>query len=83
MDIAFTNLRLKRTTFGQFLESVRKWYAGIPYSITDKNQNEQFYQSLFYALMVGVGADARPVYAIGLNISSDRRTIENYEIMKL
>ena len=135
MDIAFTNLRLKRTTFEQFLESVRKWYAGIPYSITDKNQNEQFYQSLFYALMVGVGADvhaeeqtndgrmdislklsdaiyiiefkydktadeareqilrkdyavrfaadARPVYAVGLNISSDRRTIENYDIVRL
>jgi len=131
MNIAFAYLRLKRTTFDDFLESTRKWYAGIPYDITDKNQNEQFYQALFYSLMVGVGADveaegqtsdgrfdialkmqdaiyiiefkfnksaaeateqiltkdyavrfaadARPVWAVGLNISEDRRTIESYE----
>lgn len=133
MDIAFRQLRRGRTTFEQFLESVRKWYAGIPYSITDKNQNEQFYESLFYALMVGIGADVeaegqtsdgrfdialkltgaiyilefkfnksaeeataqiitkdyavrfaadtRPVWAVGLNISSDRRTIESYVVV--
>ena len=132
MTTAFWDLRLKKTTFEQFLESVRKWYAGIPYSITDKNQNEQFYQSMFYALMAGMGADvhaeeqtsdgrmdislklsdaiyiiefkydktadeakeqilrkdyavrfsadARPVYAVGLNISADRRTIESYSL---
>ena len=28
-------------------------------------------------------ADTRPVYAIGLNISQDRRTIESYEITKV
>jgi len=133
MSNAFWDLRLKEATFEQFLESVRKWYAGIPYSITDKNQNEQFYQALFYSLMVGIGADveaegqtsdgrfdialkmqdavyilefkfnksaeeateqiltkdyavrfaadARPVWAIGLNISADRRTIESYDIV--
>ena len=133
MDNALWDLRDKIITFEDFLDSVRKWYAGIPYSITDKNQNEQFYQSLFYALMVGIGADveaegqtsdgrfdialklqdaiyilefkfgktageateqilkkdyavrfasdARPVYAVGLNISQDRRTIESYEIV--
>jgi len=135
IDNALWDLRDKKITFGQFIEAIRKWYAGIPYSITDKNQNEQLYQSLFYALLVGLGADvhaeeqtsdgrmdislklsdaiyiiefkygktaseakeqilrkdyaarfagdARPVYAVGLNISSDRRTIESYEIVKL
>ena len=135
MNNAFWDLRLKECTFDQFLESVRKWYAGIPYDITDKNQNEQFYQVLFYSLMVGIGADVeaegktsdgrydivlkmqdaiyiiefkfnktaaeameqilkkdyavrfaadpRPVFAVGLNISQDRRTIENYEVVEV
>ncbi len=150
MNNVFRDLRRKRITFEQFLESVRKWYAGIPYSITDKNQNEQFYQALFYSLMVGVGADvsaeeqtsdgrmdialkladaiyilefkygktavgadpvpartgpvpalkateqiiakdyavrfaadARPVWAVGLNISADCRTIESFEVVKV
>jgi hypothetical protein len=134
MTIAFSRLRRKKTTFDDFMASTRKWYAGIPYSITDKNQNEQFYQALFYSLMVGVGADveaegqtsdgrfdialkmqdaiyimefkfnktaheateqiltkdyavrfahdARPVYAVGLNVSEDRRTIESYEVVE-
>ena len=133
MDNALWDLRDKIITFEQFLESVRRWYAGIPYDITDKNQNEQFYQALFYSLMAGIGADVeaegrtsdgrydialkledaiyifefkfnktageateqilkkdyavrfaadpRPVYAVGLNISQDRRTIENYEVL--
>jgi hypothetical protein len=143
MSIAFRDLLRKKKTFEQFLECVRKWYAGIPYSITDKNQNEQFYQALFYSLMAGVGADvsaedqtsdgrmdialklrdaiyilefkygkaavgadpvparkatnqiitkdyavrfaadARPVFAVGLNVSPDRRTIESYEVVKV
>ncbi len=135
MSIAFRNLLRKRKTFEEFLESVRRWYAGIPYSITDKNQNEQFYQALFYSLMVGIGgdveaegqtsdgrfdialklqdaiyiiefkfnktseeavgqiltkdyavrfaADPRPVWAVGLNISENRRTIESYEMQKI
>ena len=133
MDNALWDLRRKRTTFEEFLESVRKWYAGIPYSITDENQNEQFYEALFYALMVGIGADVeaegqtsdgrfdialkmqdaiyilefkfgksaqeateqvltkdyavrfaqdqRPVFAVGLNISKDHRTIESYKVV--
>jgi hypothetical protein len=133
MDNALWDLRRKRTTFEEFLESVRKWYAGIPYSITDENQNEQFYEALFYALMVGIGADVeaegqtsdgrfdialkmqdaiyilefkfgksaqeateqiltkdyavrfaqdqRPVFAAGLNISKDHRTIESYKVV--
>ena len=133
MDNALWDLRENKTTFEEFLESVRRWYAGIPYSVTDKNQNEQFYEALFYALMVGVGADVeaegqtadgrfdialkmqdaiyilefkfgktaheateqiltkdyavrfaadpRPVWAVGLNVSEDRRTIESYEVV--
>ena len=56
---AFKNFKWKEGSFEQFLEAVRKWYAGIPYSITYKNQNEQFYQSLFYALLIAVGADVQ------------------------
>lgn len=133
MNNAFWNLRLKKVDFNGFLESVRHWYAGIPYSITDRNQNEQFYQSLFYSLMVGIGgdveaegqtsdgrfdialkladaiyilefkidktaeeavqqiltkgyatrfaADPRPVFAVGLNISPDQRTIDRYKVV--
>ena len=135
MNNAFWDLRLKERTFEQFLESVRKWHAGIPYAITDRNQNEQFYQALFYSLMVGIGADIeaegqtsdgrfdialkmqdaiyilelkygktakeateqiltkdyavrfaadpRPVWAVGLNISEDRRTIDSYQVVSV
>ena len=106
-----------------------------PYSITDKNQNEQLYQSLIYAALMGFGADVsaedqtsdgrmdialklpdtiyiielkygktadeatdqiltkdyavrfasdpRPVWAVGLNISQDRRTIDSYKVVKV
>lgn len=129
---AFKRLYRKDITIEQFIEVVRTWYAGIPYSITDKNQNEQLYQSLIYAALVGFGADveaenmtsdgrmdialklpdtiyiielkygknateaveqiqkknyavrfasdSRPVIAIGLNISQDRRTIDDWRI---
>ena len=128
-------MRRKDITIEQFVELIRRWYAGIPYSITDKNQNEQLYQSLIYAVLLGIGADveaesqtsdgrmdialkmpdtiyiielkygktadeainqildknyalrfaadARPVVAVGLNISQDRRTIDDYKIMPL
>ena len=56
---AYNDLRFKEITIEQFVEVVRRWYAGIPYSITDKNQNEQLYQSLIYAALVGVGADVQ------------------------
>jgi hypothetical protein len=131
---AFNDLRFKRATIEQFIEAVRRWYAGIPYSITDKNQNEQLYQSLIYAALMGYAADvsaedqtsdgrmdivlkvsdaiyifelkygktaeeaveqilrkdyavrfaadARPVLAVGLNISKDRRTIDGYKIVQ-
>ena len=135
LGIAFNDLRFKDKTFEEFIEVIRKWYAGIPYSITDQNRNEQLYQSLLYAAFLTVGgdisaedqtadgrmdlalkmpdaiyilelkygktaeeatdqiiakdyavrfaADTRPVYAVGLNISKDRRTIENYRIVKV
>ena len=132
---AFGDLRFKRKTIEGFIEDVRRWYAGIPYSITDKNQNEQLYQSLIYAALMGFGADVsaedqtsdgrmdialklsdviyiielkygktadeaadqvlrkdyavrfaadpRPVVAVGLNISQDRRTIDSYKVVKV
>jgi len=155
---AFTDLLYKEIGFEQFIEIVRRWYAGIPYSITDRNQNgrssechqaclngrvvtdedevnEQLYQSLIYAALMAFGADVsaedqtsdgrmdialkvadaiyilelkydktaeeatdqiiakdyavrfaadtRPVYAVGLNISEDRRTIDSYKIVKV
>ena len=132
---AFQNLRFKEITFDGFVECVQRWYAGIPYSITDKNQNEQLYQSLIYAALMGFGADVsaeeqtsdgrmdialklsyaiyiielkygktadeatdqiikkdyavrfasdtRPVWAVGMNISQDRRTIDSYRIVQV
>jgi hypothetical protein len=132
---AFQDLRFKEINFEQFLECVRRWYAGIPYSITCENQNEQLYQSLIYAALMAFGADvsaedqtsdgrmdialrladaiyiielkygktadeatdqiirkdyavrfaadARPVWAAGLNISPDRRTIDSYRVVKV
>ena len=56
---AFQDLRRKDITIEGFVECVRRWYAGIPYSITDKNQNEQLYQSLIYAALMGFGADVQ------------------------
>ena len=56
---AYTDLRYKEITIEQFIEAVRRWYAGIPYSITDKNQNEQLYQSLIYAALMAFNADVQ------------------------
>lgn len=132
---AFKRLIRKEITVEQFVEAISIWYAGIPYSITDKNQNEQLYQSLIYAALIGFGADVeaesmtsdgrmdialklpdtiyiielkygktaeeaveqilsknysvkfstdtRPIVAIGMNISNDRRTIDSYKIVEL
>ena len=46
----FLDLKFKRGTIDQFIDSIRRWYAAIPYSITDKNQNEQLYQSLLLTI---------------------------------
>ena len=132
---AFKRLRRSDITFEQFVDTIRRWYAGIPYSITDKNQNEQLYQSLIYAALMAFGADvqaedqtsdgrmdialklpqaiyilelkygksadkatdqiitkdyavrfaadSRPVWAVGMNISEDRRTIDQYKIVQV
>ena len=128
---AFRRLGRKEITIDGFIETVRTWYAGIPYSITDRNQNEQLYQSLIYAALMGFGADVsaeeqtsdgrmdivlrlpdtvyiielkydktaqeaveqilskgyavryahdpRPIVAVGLGISHDRRTIDTWQ----
>jgi len=70
----------------------------MTYSITDKNQNEQLYQSLIYAALmadeatdqiihkdyaVRFAADARPVWAVDMNISQDHRTIDSYRIVQV
>jgi len=130
---AYQDLLQKNITIEQFIETIRRWYAGIPYSITDRNQNEQLYQSLIYAALMAFGADVqaeemtadgrmdialklpdaiyiielkynksadeathqviskdyavrfaadrRPVFAIGLNISADRRTISEWKMV--
>jgi len=132
---AFIDLKQKEIGIEQFVEAVQRWYAGIPYSITDKNQNEQLYQSLIYAALLGYGADVsaeeqtsdgrmdialkmpdaiyilelkygktaeeatdqiiaknyavrfasdpRPVWAVGLNVSQDRRTIDQWKVVKV
>ncbi len=132
---AFQDLRRQEIGFEEFAECIRRWYAGIPYSITDRNQNEQLYQSLIYAALMGFGADVsaeeqtsdgrmdialkvphgiyiielkygktadeatdqiiakdyaarfaadqRPVWAVGMNISQDRRTIDSFKIVKV
>lgn len=130
---SYNMLLQKNITIEQFIETIRRWYAGIPYSITDRNQNEQLYQSLIYAALMAFGADVqaeemtadgrmdialklpdaiyiielkynksaeeatdqviskdyavrfaadgRPVFAIGLNISADRRTISEWKMV--
>ena len=135
LGMAFRDLLDKEITIEQFVDTLRRWYAGIPYSITDKNQNEQLYQSLIYAALMAFGADVqaedqtsdgrmdialklpdiiyiielkygknaqeaidqivgkdyaarfahdpRPITAIGLNISHDRRTIDDTLILPL
>ena len=180
---AFKRLSRKEITVEQFVECIRRWYAGIPYNIMDKNQNgrssechpslledgrvvtdegkangrssechpslledgrvvtdegkanEQLYQSLIYAALIGFGADvqaeeqtsdgrmdivlkmpdavyiielkygktaeeaveqimskdyavrfahdSRPIVAVGMNISQDRRTIDGYKIINI
>lgn len=57
MDNAYLDFKFGDTGVDDFLDAIRQWYASIPYSITDRNQNEQLYQSLLYALLVAVGAD--------------------------
>ena len=132
---AFTRFRLKQYTLDDFLQAVQQFFAAIPYSITDKNQNEQFYQANLYNLLVAAGAhvhaelqtatgrmdismkmqdaiyilelkynksagkaisqikendyavafasDPRPVYAVGLNFTSNSHTLDSWTVEKL
>ena len=156
LGIAFNDLRFKDKTFEQFIEVIRKWYAGIPRppklggwgseqaNIVNGSDpqppnlggyHEQLYQALLYAAFLAVGgevsdeeqtsdgrmdlalkmpdaiyilelkygktaeeatdqivaknyavrfaADSRPVWAVGLNISEDRRTIDRYKVVQV
>ncbi len=49
----------------------------------DKTVEEAMEQINRKDYAVRFAADPRPVYAVGLNINSQRRTIESYEIEKL
>ena len=132
---AFTRLRLKMFTIDDFLLAVQTFFAALPYSVTDKNQNEQFYQASLYNLLASAGAhvhveqqtatgrmdismmledtiyilelkygktaeaalsqikeknyavafaaDPRPVYAVGLNFTSNSHTLDDWTIEKL
>ena len=53
---AYTRLRLKMFTLDDFLRAIQTFFAAIPYSITGKNQNEQFYQASLYNLLASAGA---------------------------
>ena len=140
---AYTRLRLKMFTLDDFLLAVQTFFAAIPYSITDKNQNEQFYQACLYNLLASAGAhvhveqqtatgrmdismmmedaiyilelkytrktrthgkktavkalaqikeknyavafaaDPRPVYAVGLNFTSNSHTLDDWTVEQL
>ena len=56
---AFKKLRRQMITLEQFIDTLARWYHSIPYSVTDHNRNEQFYQALLYALLNAAGADVR------------------------
>jgi hypothetical protein len=49
----------------------------------DKTSEEALHQILAKDYAVRFAAESRPVYAVGLNISADRKTIESYDIVKL
>lgn len=132
---AYNRFRLKQYTLDDFLRAIQQFFAAIPYSITDKNQNEQFYQASLYNLLVAAGAhvhaeqqtatgrmdisvkmqdaiyilelkydmsadkalsqikeknyavafaaDSRPVYALGLNFTSNNHTLDSWTVEKL
>jgi predicted type IV restriction endonuclease len=49
----------------------------------DKTAEEATDQIIAKDYAVRFAADQRPVYAVGLNISKDRRTIDSYKIVKV
>jgi len=40
-----------------FIEAIRTFFAGVPYQLEQDNQNEHYYHSLLYTLLVAFGAD--------------------------
>ena len=140
---AYYNFKRKQRALDDFLEAIRTFFAAMPYSVSDKNRNEQFYQANLYTLLVAIGAhvhveqqtatgrmdismlmddaiyilelkytrkartrgkkvadkalsqikeknyavafaaDPRPVYAIGLNFTSNSHTLDDWTIEKL
>lgn len=42
-----------------FIEALKSFFAGIPYHLERSNQNEHYYHSLLYTLLVAFGADVR------------------------
>ena len=49
----------------------------------DKTADEAVGQVVTKDYAVRFAADTRPVWAVGLNISKDRRTIEDYRIVQV
>ena len=129
---AFSRFRNKTFTLDDLLQAIQNFFSAIPYSITDKNQNEQFYQASLYNLLVAAGAkvhaeqqtangrldislkmkdaiyvlelkynktaeaalqqikakdyavayasDPRPVFAVGLNFTSNNHTLDDWTV---
>jgi hypothetical protein len=48
-----------------------------------KSADEATYQIIKKDYAVRFAADARPVWAVGMNISQDRRTIDSYRIVQV
>ncbi|MBR1485022.1 MAG: ATP-binding protein [Prevotella sp.] len=40
-----------------FIEAIRTFFAGVPYQLAQDNQNEHYYHSLLYTLLMAFGAD--------------------------
>ena len=49
----------------------------------DKTADEATDQILMKGYAVRFAADPRPVYAVGLNVSADRRTIDSYKVVSV
>ena len=54
----------------------------MPASPTDKTAEEATRQILTKDYAVRFASDARPVWAVGLNVSADHRTIDSYEMVE-
>lgn len=132
---AYARFSMGQYSIDEFMQAIQQFFAAIPYSITDKNQNELFYQASLYNLLVAAGAnvhaaqqtatgrmdismkmtnaiyilelkfnhtvqkalsqikekdyavafasDLRPVYAVGMNFTSNSYTLDGWAIEQL